>query len=110
MKIGFERRESRLGSVKPVLSGVSGGDTDFSERRRLLDQLFYGSLVEVTQCCPFLLNDAFKILQALTGVLLQTRAGIAQLMEVRFELTDGPCMPVRGGVPPPQNAGAVFGK
>ena len=110
MKIGFERRESRLGSVKPVLSGVGGGDTHFSERRRLLHQLFDGSLVEVTKRCPFLLNHAFKILQALTGVLLQTRAGIAELVEVRFELTDRPCMPVCGGIPPPQNAGAVFGK
>ena len=110
MKIGFERGEARLGAVKPLLSGVGGRDTDFGERRRLLDQLFDRSLVEIAQRCPFLLDNAFEILQAVAGAFLHTRTGIPKLVEVRFELTDRPCVTVRGGVPPPQNAGAVFGK
>jgi hypothetical protein len=108
MEVGFERRQPCLGAVEPMLRGIRRRNTHLREIRRLLHQLSHGRFMDVPQRGPFLLDDSLKIPETLTGVLLQVRADVAQLAEMRFELTDRSGVSIGGGLPPLQNGGAVF--
>jgi hypothetical protein len=66
--------------------------------------------MELPERVPFLLDDSFEVSKTLRGVLLQVRADVAQLAQMRFELTHCRPVPVCRGRPPSQNLGAEFGQ
>jgi hypothetical protein len=110
MEIRFDRRQARLGAVESLLRGVRSRNAHFSQVCGVFDKLLHWRIMELPESVPFLLDDAFEVPKALRGILLQVRAGIAQLAQMRFELTHCRPMPVCRRRPSSQNVGGEFGQ
>ena len=110
MEVGLESGEASLGAIESVLCRIGCRDADLGEACRLFDQSPHRLFMNVAQRAPFLLNDAFEILQSLVGILLHARAGVAKLAQVRFELADRLRVAIGGGGPLFQDGCAVFGE
>ena len=94
----------------PLLRGVRRRNADFRQACSLFDELLHRRIMELPERVPFLLDDSFEVPKTLRGVLLQVRADVAQLAQMRFELTHCRPVPVCRGRPPSQNLGAEFGQ
>ena len=110
VEIGFDRCQARLRALESLLRGVRRRNADFRQACSLFDELLHRRIMELPERVPFLLDDSFEVSKTLRGVLLQVRADIAQLAQMRFELTHCRSVPVCRGRPPSQNLGAEFGQ
>ena len=82
MKVAFECRQPRVRALESLLRRACGGDADFRQACGLLPQLRYRLLVEFTERGPLTVDDAFELLQAIAGILLNARGGILPLIDM----------------------------
>ena len=106
VEIGFDRCQACLRAVESLLRGVRRRNADFRQACRLFDELLHRRIMELPERVPFLPDDSFEVPKTLRSVLLQVCADVAQLAQMRFELTHCRPMPVCRGRPPSQNLGA----
>jgi hypothetical protein len=88
VQVLLEQGEARFGPLDPRLSGARCADADFGEALSLIPELTNGFLVQATKSRPFVLDQAFEVLEAAGRVALKPGGDVVPIAELRFKLAD----------------------